>query len=107
MAPRPYNPRIELEGALDRANLHHAIVLAAEVTEDRRGPIDLELALRFLPLVAVEQPEHYDAYALRWLGRWISETPGATIEQAADVAASLADLPAEPSSLEAIRQITR
>ena len=36
------------------------------------------------------------AREVRWLVRWASETP-ATIERAAEVAAQLADLPAEPS----------
>jgi hypothetical protein len=35
-----------------------------------------------------------------------SETP-ATIEQAAEIAAQLADLPAEPTALETIRQAAR
>jgi hypothetical protein len=28
--------------------------------------------------VAAQQPEHYDAWALRWLARWTTETNGAT-----------------------------
>ena len=43
-------------------------------------------------------PEHDDVWALRWLARWISETHGVTIDRAAEVAATLADLPAEPSA---------
>src|SRR5206468_3224168 len=60
-------------------------------------PVPLDVAARFLPLVAKESPREYDAYALRWLTRWASEKPQATAEQAAEVAASLADLPAEAS----------
>ena len=61
------------DGALQRGDLDHAITLASEVAEDRGPPIDLDTALRFLPLVVVQQPEHYDAWALRWLARWIGE----------------------------------
>lgn len=106
MSPTPYRPLAELGTALDRGNLRHAIILAADVAEERNRPIDLDLALRFLPLVAAQQPEQFDAWALRWLGRWINETLTATIEHAAEVAGALADLPAEPTSFEAIRGAT-
>ena len=65
-------------------------------------PIELTIAARFLPLIAAASPGEYDAYALRWLARWATETGTATIEQAAELAASLADLPVEPRMLEAI-----
>lgn len=96
MGPRPWKPDAELDGALRRGNLRFAISLAAEVTEERRRPIDLTTALEFLPLIATESPREFNAWALRWLARWASETPAATIEEAAVVAASLADLPSEP-----------
>jgi hypothetical protein len=70
------------------------------VAEDQGRPIDLATALRFLPLAARE-PEHYDAWARRWLLRWTEETAPA-IEAIAEVAAQLADLPAEPAMLEEI-----
>lgn len=105
MTARPWKPDVELDGALDRGDLRYAMILAAEVAEDRRRPIDLDTALRFLPLIATEQPENYDAWALRWLGRWITRD-GATIDRAAEIAAQLADLPAEPSALDTIRQAT-
>jgi hypothetical protein len=103
MGPRPWKPDAELDGALDRGDLRYAVSLAAEVAE--RRPIDLGTALRFLPLVARESPKEFDAWALRWLARWASETPAATMEQAAEVAAALADLPSEPvTALDAIRR---
>jgi hypothetical protein len=97
---------VELDGALERGDLPYAISLAAEVAEDRGRPIELDTALRFLPVVAMREPEQYDAWALRWLARWIDEGP-ATIETAAVVAAQLADLPAEPTALDVIRQTSR
>jgi hypothetical protein len=101
MGPRPWRPAAELDGALERGDLRYAVSLADEVRIERGRPIGLELALRFLPLIARESPSEYDAWALRWLARWLTET-AATIDQAAEVAASLADLPAEPSALGAI-----
>jgi len=103
MAARPWKPAVELEGALQRGDLPYAVTLAAEVAEDQGRPIDLGAGLRFLPLVATGDPEHYDAWARRWLLRWSSETQ-ASIEAIAEVAAQLADLPALPAMLEEIRR---
>ena len=64
---------------------------------------DRQTALRFLPLVAAEQPAQYDGWALRWLARWIAETGGATIGHAAEVACALADGLSEPLALESVR----
>jgi hypothetical protein len=105
MTPRPYRPAVELEAALERGDLGLARALAKDVTEERGRPIDLNIALGFLPLVAVQDTEAYDDWAMRWLGRWIRETPGATIEQAAELAGTLADLPAEPAALGALRDL--
>lgn len=102
MGPRPWRPAAELEAALERGDLRYAVSLAEELRLARGRPIELALAARFLPLIAAASPGEYDAYALRWLGRWVSETGTATIEQAAEIAASLADLPIEPRMLEAI-----
>ncbi len=108
MTPRPYRPLGELEAALERGELEFAVTLAAEVASERRKPIDLDLALRFLPLLALQRARDYDAWALRWLVRWIDEADGATIERAAEVAASLADLPAEPqTALDSIERSAR
>jgi hypothetical protein len=104
MAPRPWNPRIELDGALARGNLTHAISLAAEVAEDQRRPLDLATALHFLPMVAAQQPQQYDGWALRWLQRWIVETSGTTIGHAAEVACALADGAGDPLALESVRR---
>jgi hypothetical protein len=56
MTARPWKPDVELDGALDRGDLPYAITLAAEVTEDRGRPIDLDTALRFLPIVPCASP---------------------------------------------------
>lgn len=107
MGPRPWKPAVELEGALERGDLRYAMKLADEVRIEQRGkPIPLEVASGFLPLIARDSPREYDAWALRWLTRWINEAGAPTIEQAAEVAASLAELPAEPSSLDEVRANT-
>ncbi len=97
MVPRPWKPAVELEGALERGELGYAITLAAEVAEDRRRPIDLNTALRFLPLVAAHRAEQFDACALRWLTRWTNETRDAPVDRAAELACSLADAPPNPT----------
>jgi catalase (peroxidase I) len=102
MTPRPWRPAGELEQALDRGDLRYAVALAEELRLERGRPIELETAARFLPLIAAASPGEYDAYALRWLARWVAESGTATIEQAAEIAASLADLPVEPGMLDAI-----
>jgi hypothetical protein len=94
------SPAAELQAALDREDLRYAMSLADELRLERGRPISLEIAAKFLPLIAKESPREYDAWALRWLNRWITETPAVTIEQAAETAASLADLPCEPMMLE-------
>jgi hypothetical protein len=59
-------------------------------------------------LAATKQPNAYDGWARRRLARWLTEAPGATIDRAAEVAAALADLPAEPqTALETIRDASR
>jgi hypothetical protein len=69
MTARPWNPAVQLHRALERRRLGFAVALAEEVAEDLGRPIDLDTALRFLCLVAAQQPERYDAWALRWLVR--------------------------------------
>ncbi|MGA2163529.1 MAG: hypothetical protein ABSH36_03580 [Solirubrobacteraceae bacterium] len=54
-------------------------------------------------MIAAASPSEFDAYAIRWLARWLSEAPAPTIDQAVDVATRLAELPIEPDVIEAIR----
>jgi hypothetical protein len=72
---------------------------------ERAQPIDLELAARFLPLIADASPSEFDAYAVRWLVRWLTEAPAPTIDQAVDVATRLAELPVEPNVLQVVREV--
>jgi hypothetical protein len=103
MGPRPWRPAAELGAALERGDLRYATALAKEVSTERGRPIDLSTAAGFLPLIAKESPSEYDAWAVKWLVRWLNETP-ATIERAAELAGTLAELPGEPSYFDVIRR---
>jgi hypothetical protein len=103
----PYHPVRDLERALERGDLEMAIALAKDVSREHGRPIHVDLALRLLALVAVQRLEEYDRWACRWLARWLSETDGATIDQTAEIAGALAELPEEPRSLDAIRGVLR
>jgi len=107
MGPTAYRPARELERAAERGELDIAIGIAKDLAREHGRPIPLDLALVLLPVVATRRPEAYDTWALRWLGRWIAEAPGATIDAAVDVAASLAMLPVEPEAVDAIRRVGR
>jgi hypothetical protein len=58
---------------------------------------------RLLPIVALQQTADYDAWANRWFLRWLSETERPSIDQAAELAGTLADLPSEPSAMEGLQ----
>jgi hypothetical protein len=102
MAPRPWRPLAELEGALARGDLRYAVTLAEELRAQRARPIPLDLAARFLPLIALHSPGEYDSWARRWLIRWLAEHEEARIRQAAEIAGILADLPREPAAAGAL-----
>ena len=103
MGPRPWKPAVELDGALERGELRFAVQLAEELRIGHGKPIPLETASRFLPLIAKESPSEYDAWAVRWLERWMNESGAPTIERTAEVAALLADVPADPGAVGGLR----
>lgn len=78
-----------------------AAAIAKDISRERGRPIQLGLALKLLPLVAAEQ-DTYDVWSCRWLARWLNETRVPTIDVAAEIAGTLAELPTEPQSLDAI-----
>jgi hypothetical protein len=98
----PYRPLNDLERYLDKGDLPMSISAAKDAQADSGQAIPLGLALRFLPLLATD-PRRYDVWACRWLTRWLSEARGATIEQAAELAGCLCELPSEPATLGAIQ----
>jgi hypothetical protein len=85
-----------LARALDQGDLELATTLARE----QRHPVDLGLAARFLPLVAGSHD--YEAWAKRWLVRWLEESERPSIERAAELAATLADGQDEPQALQGL-----
>jgi hypothetical protein len=98
----PYRPLNDLARYLDKGDLPMSIAAAKDAQADSGQAIPLDLALRFLPLLATDT-ERYDVWALRWFTRWLGEARGVTIEQAAELAGCLCELPAEPTTLEAIQ----
>jgi hypothetical protein len=104
---RPYRPARELEAHLDRGELDFAIALAKVLAHERVQPLELDVTLRFLPLVAAQRPEAFDEWTLRWLERWCGELRGrASIDDAADLVAGLAEIPVDPErALETIAEI--
>jgi hypothetical protein len=102
----PYRPIKDLEHALDRGDLKMATAAAKDCQREYGRPINLDVAVRFLPLLATERAS-YDIWACRWLSRWLAETPAPTIEQTAELAGCLAELPAEPDTLRVILGMLR
>jgi hypothetical protein len=103
MMGRPWRADVELEAALARGELGYATALAEELKSDRGRPIPLELAARFLPLIAEQSQTEFDAWAVRWLTRWLLETGAPTIAGAGEVVGLLAALAEEPGAIETLR----
>jgi hypothetical protein len=94
---RPYRPIRELEAHLARGELEFAIAIARVAASERARPLDLELTLRFLPLVAEQRPDAFDVWTLRWLERWCGELRGrASIDDAVELVDALAEIPVDP-----------
>jgi hypothetical protein len=94
---RPYRPQRELEAHLSRGELDFALAVARTLARERARPLDLEVTFRFLPLLAVQRPEQFDRWALRWLERWCGELGSrASVDEAAELAAALAEIPVDP-----------
>ncbi|MGA2454730.1 MAG: hypothetical protein ABSG93_14530 [Solirubrobacteraceae bacterium] len=94
---RPYRPVRELEAHLDRGELDFAIALARVAARERTRPLDLELTVRFLPLVAEQRPDAFDVWTLRWLERWCAERHGqASIDDVVELVDGLAEIPIDP-----------
>lgn len=103
---RPWRPDVELDAALERGELGYATALAEELKTDRGRPIPLDTAVRFLPLIAVQSPAEFDAWAIRWLTRWLLETGVPTVARAAEVVGLLTGLAEDPTAIEELRALT-
>jgi hypothetical protein len=94
---RPYRPARELEAHLARGELDFAVALARALVHERARPLDLEVTVRFLPLVAAQRPDAFDLWALRWLERWCGERRGrSSIDDAVEIVDGLAEIPVDP-----------
>jgi hypothetical protein len=104
---RPYRIDRELEAHLDRGELDFAIGLAKALAHERARPLDLRMTLRFLPLVAIQRPDAFDEWTLRWLERWCGDLRGqASIDDAVELVTGLAEIPVDPDQgLETIAAI--
>jgi len=81
------HPRAIFRRALERGNL-----LIAETTAREIGRMGLDERLELTALICLKQPERGRRVAAAWLHRWLEETPGTTIEDAAFVASLLSSL---------------
>ena len=73
--------------AIERGN-----VVAAELALREAGQVDLGDALEFVVLVALRDRPRSRRMCVRWLERYVGETPGVEIETVAGVAGLLAAL---------------
>jgi hypothetical protein len=97
-----------MEAHLERGELDFALALARAVAEERKRPLDLDVSVRFLPVIAVQRPEIFDLWSLRWLERWCAEVRRrASIDDAVDIVAGLAEIPVDPDhALETIHVVS-
>jgi hypothetical protein len=93
---------VDIERHLLRGELELAIAVARDSRRAHGRPIPLEVAVKFLPVIARERPGSYSAWALRWLYDWLPQA--SSIDQALDMTAALAELPCEPD--DAIKTLT-
>ena len=105
---RPYRPVRELEAHLDRGELDFALALARAIAVERERPLDLDVTVRFLPLIASARPDAFDVWTLRWLERWCGELRRhASIDDAVELAQGLAEIPVDPErAMERIRALS-
>lgn len=72
-----------------RRALQHGNLLAPEAAARAIGRLTLVDALAVLVLIAQKDPRRYQRAAARWLERWLEETPGARLDDAALVLGAL------------------
>jgi hypothetical protein len=100
----PYRPARDLQREIDRGDLRMAIAAAKDLAKHIGRPIPLPVAIKLVALAAIQRADVFDAFACRWLIRWLEETDAITIDRAAEVAGALAELPSVPSALDLIAQ---
>lgn len=86
-------PRPRVLAALDRGDLGFIRAHAAKL-----APISLPDALRICLMVRDQDPERYEAAAVRWLGRFALEAPAVTLEEVRAAAQALDQLREQPQA---------
>jgi hypothetical protein len=102
----PWRPLDDFERAIERGDLRMAVAHAKDIRREKGRAIGTKLALTMLPLVLRQRPDEYSRWAMRWLLQWLGERER-TIDQIADVASALAELPDEPDAYEVLRTAVR
>jgi hypothetical protein len=77
----------DFQRAVERRN-----VARAEAAARQLGRLSLEHALRLLFLYAEKEPIKYERAALRWLGRYVTESRGVSLLKAQLALAALAEM---------------
>lgn len=77
----------EYARACARGNYKQAAALAAQLK-----PLSLREALELLPLIAEHEPAKFDAAAVRWHGRWLTERRSANLLGSGVVLSALGSL---------------
>jgi hypothetical protein len=79
--------RAAFRRAIERGNL-----VVAEIEARDIGQLDLGEALELTALVSLRDAERGRRYAMRWLARWLDESPAATLTEAAFAVGALGAL---------------
>lgn len=106
MGVGPWRPVDDLERAIKRGDLDMAIAHAKDIRREKGHAIGAKLALGMLPLVLRERRGEYARWATHWLLQWLSERER-TLDEVADVAGALAEMPDEPDAYEALQAAVR
>lgn len=105
--PRRYTLHQELEERLKRKNLNLAVAVAKEIEAENQGrPLPLTAWIDFLPLVAMQQPERYEAWARKWLRQYM-DTEYVTLDKYVDVADAILELRTEPAAIDTLKHALR
>jgi hypothetical protein len=97
------HPRTVFRRAVDRGNL-----VAAELTARELGGLDPSEALELTALIALNNRERGQRYAVRWLKLWLDEAkPAATMDAVSMAASALQALggPGHAEALELLRTL--
>lgn len=96
-------PIIRLQRSLDKGDLRTALVEAREFAVDGR-PLPLDVALGICVLMAEHSDGRFERAAIRWIGRFLAETTGISLEAARVLVDGFDALP-DPEAREALERL--